>query len=149
MVEYIKTAFAAIGAGVAFAFGGWDTIVYVLLAFMALDYITGVVKAIKAKTLSSKIGLNGLFKKCAILVVVVVAVLLDHQINNGSFIFRDIVCYFYIANEGISILENTVDIGVKVPRKLVEILDRFDKDSDITTESQTTEKGEDENGKED
>ena len=120
--EIFNTVAALVCSGLAYLFGAWDSAIQVLILFIALDYITGVWGAVVLKRVSSVIGINGIFKKATILIVLITAVLLDRLINNGTWAFRTLVCYFYIANEGISILENAVIIGIPVPNKLVDIL---------------------------
>lgn len=101
--------------------GPWDTLIAVLLAFVALDYLMGVINAICKQTLSSAVGFKGLAKKVAIFVMVGLAALLDRVAPmNGA--IRAAVCLFYIANEGISILENAGAIGLPLPDKLKETL---------------------------
>lgn len=120
--EFFNTGVALFGSLLAYLFGVWDTSLEVLILFIALDYITGVWGACVLKRVSSEIGINGIFKKITVLIVLIMAVLLDRLINNGTWAFRTLVCYFYIANEGISILENAVIIGIPVPDKLVDLL---------------------------
>ncbi|WP_142414378.1 phage holin family protein [Hathewaya massiliensis] len=112
------------GSGTLFTalFGSWDLALQILIIFMVLDYIMGVLIALSNKTLSSNIGFKGLLKKTVILVVLIVAVCLDRLLNTGNWVFRTLVCYFYIANEGISILENCACLGVPVPKKITEAL---------------------------
>ena len=106
-------------------FGGWDIALIVLVAFMVLDYATGMMWAYIQKTLNSQIGFRGLIKKCMILVVLIIAVLLDRMINSGTAVFRTLVCYFYIANEGISLLENVSHLGLPIPDKLKNALQQL------------------------
>ncbi|MBK5243050.1 holin family protein [Clostridium sp.] len=120
--EVFNTVIAFVCSVLAYLFGAWDNSIQVLILFIALDYITGVWGACVLKRVSSIIGINGILKKATILIVLIMAVLLDRLINNGTWAFRTLVCYFYIANEGISILENAVIIGIPVPDKLVDIL---------------------------
>ena len=87
-----------------------------------MDYLTGVIKAFVNKEVSSSIGLVGIARKSLILLVLIVAVLLDRLINSGTWLFRTIVCYFYIANEGISLLENTIAMGLPVPEQIKDAL---------------------------
>jgi toxin secretion/phage lysis holin len=110
-----------------YLFGGWDTPIIVLLWFMGIDYITGLLSACLQCKLNSKIGYKGIAKKASILVVLIVAVLLDRLLNSGIWVFRTLVCYFYIANEGISILENCGKCGVPLPRKLIKALEQLKK----------------------
>ncbi|WMJ81984.1 phage holin family protein [Clostridium sp. MB40-C1] len=112
------------GAGTVFTglFGGWDLALQILIIFMILDYTMGVVIAWINKKLSSKTGFKGLLKKSVIFAVLIVAVSLDKLLNTGSWVFRTLVCYFYIANEGISILENCACLGVPIPKQLRDTL---------------------------
>lgn len=122
IIFYLKIVFGAIGGAITFLFGGADIALYVLLAFLVIDYITGVINAILKKKLSSEVGGHGIAKKIMILVVLIVAALLDRLLGNEAWMFRTIVCYFYIANEGISILENAGEIGIPVPQKILTAL---------------------------
>lgn len=112
------------GAGTLFTalLGSWDLALQILIIFMVLDYIMGVLIALSNKTLSSNAGFKGLLKKTVILVVLIVAVSLDKLLNTGSWVFRTLVCYFYIANEGISILENCACLGLPIPEKITDAL---------------------------
>ncbi|AJA50048.1 toxin secretion/phage lysis holin [Clostridium pasteurianum DSM 525 = ATCC 6013] len=118
---------AGIGGACTYIFGGWDTPLIVLILFMGIDYITGLVGAAYQNKLNSKIGYKGIAKKASILIVIIVAVLLDRLINNNVWVFRSLVCYFYIANEGISILENVGKTGVPYPPKLLNVLEQLKK----------------------
>ncbi|GFZ30717.1 hypothetical protein CSC2_12430 [Clostridium zeae] len=118
----LKTSIAAIGTGVTWAFGAWDTALMVLIAFMALDYSTGLLKAYINKVISSDVGLRGIARKAVIFIVLIVAVLLDRLLNTGTWVFRTLVCYFYIANEGISLLENCTGLGLPIPVQLKDAL---------------------------
>ena len=98
---------------------------------MILDYITGVIYAYVIKTLNSEIGFKGLIKKCMILAVLVVGVALDRMLgNDGTWVFRTLVCYFYIANEGISLLENISNLGVPIPNKIKNALEQLNNDEE-------------------
>lgn len=122
VLEYLKYYIMVIGAGLTWLFGAWDTAVMVLILFMVVDYITGVIKGWYTKELSSDTGLKGLARKFLILLIIMVAVLLDRLLNTGTWVFRTLACYFYIANEGISILENVIVLGLPVPDKLKDAL---------------------------
>lgn len=130
-------ALAAVGAVAAQALGGWDVALKALLSFMAADYITGLIVAAvfrrSPKTqrgaLSSSAGFMGLLRKCCILLVVLLAVVLDSMAGTGGFI-RAGVCLFFTANEGLSILENLGLMGVPYPRFLREMLEAMRKRSD-------------------
>ena len=121
-LEYLKYPVMVCGTGITWLFGCWDVAMIVLISFMVIDYITGFIKAWYTKTLSSDTGLRGIARKFLIIVVLIVAVLLDRLLNTGTWVFRTLACYFYIANEGLSILENIVELGLPVPDKLKEAL---------------------------
>jgi toxin secretion/phage lysis holin len=125
--EIFNTIIAIMCSFLTYIFGGWDTCLKVLVLFMSLDYFTGFMGGIINKNLSSAVGFRGILKKTTILSVLIVAVLLDRLLNNGTWVFRTLVCYFYIANEAISLLENAVKIGVPVPQKLVDTLEQLKK----------------------
>lgn len=111
-----------LGTTITWLFGTWDTAIMVLVTFMALDYLTGIVRAYINKEVSSAVGLKGIAKKAVIFVVLIVAVLLDRLLNTGTWVFRTLICYFYIANEGISLLENCAGLGLPIPEKLKDAL---------------------------
>lgn len=120
-------AAAAVCGAVAGAFGGWDRLLPVLLAMMAIDYLSGVTVALLGRSqktgyggLSSKVGARGIAKKGLMLLVVLVAALLDRAAETA--VFRDGACWFYIANEGLSLLENLSLAGVPFPKRLKELL---------------------------
>lgn len=118
----IKYLTAIIGTTFTWLFGAWDTALTVLICFMILDYVTGVMRAFINKEVSSNIGLIGIARKSLILVVLIVGVLLDRLLNAGTWVFRTLIAYFYIANEGISLLENCVGLGLPIPQKLQDTL---------------------------
>lgn len=120
--EIIKICVATVGTTFTWLFGAWDTALTVLVCFMILDYITGVLRAFINKEVSSNIGLIGIARKSLILVVLIVGVLLDRLLNEGTWVFRTLIAYFYIANEGISLIENCVGLGLPVPQKLQDTL---------------------------
>lgn len=118
----LKTIIASVGTGFTWLFGAWDIALIVLIAFMVLDYATGLIKAYVNKEVSSDVGLKGIARKSLILIVLIVAVMLDRLLNTGTWVFRTLVCYFYIANEGISLLENCAQMGLSIPDKLKDAL---------------------------
>lgn len=120
MFNSISVAFGVIGGLVVSFLGGWDGLAITLVSFIVLDWITGLLKAIYNKNLSSYTGFRGIIKKVVILIVVGVTVLLEK--NMGIPAIREIVMMFFIANEGISLLENVSQMGVPFPDKLKEIL---------------------------
>ena len=113
---------AAIGGGLAYLFGPWDAPIMVLLAVVALDYFTGVACAAVARELCSSVGFKGLLKKVFIFVLVALAAMLDKLAPATNGAVRSAVCMFYIANEGISILENAVGLGLPLPEVLKNAL---------------------------
>lgn len=127
---WTQTAFAGIGGLLGWYLGGLDSFLYTLIAFAAVDYITGVLRAIVEKQLSSRIGAHGIAKKAAIFLVVGVGHLIDFYLlgSNGSPL-RTAVIFFYIANEGISLMENATAIGLPVPERLKEVLAQLHKKS--------------------
>lgn len=114
--------------GVAYFLGGWDNALQTLLLVMALDYITGICKAIKQKKLNSKAGLLGFLKKFGYLVIVALAVVIDH-LSGETGVVRTMVIYFFIANDGLSILENWGAIGLPLPKKIFELLEQLKNDN--------------------
>ena len=122
MMDWIKYAFSAIGCGCAAIWGNLDGLLLALLIFITADYITGVTKAIYKKQLSSELGFKGLLRKVLIMIVVGIANVLDVYVLKNGPIFRSGACMFYIANEGISIMENVAEMGVPFPTKLKEKL---------------------------
>lgn len=117
-----KFIIAGLGTSLTWLFGAWDKALTVLICFMFLDYITGVIRAFINKEVSSDVGLIGIARKSLILVVLIVGVLLDRLLNSETWVFRTLIAYFYIANEGISLLENCVGLGLPVPQKLQDTL---------------------------
>ena len=118
----IQMAVAALGGWLGYFLGGMDGLMIALIIFMALDYVTGLMCAVIDKKLSSAVGFKGICKKVLIFILVGVANIVDKQIiGNGSAI-RTAVIFFYLSNEGISILENTALIGLPVPQKLKDVL---------------------------
>lgn len=107
-------------------FGGLDAVLAALLIFITLDYITGIIAAIVEGKLSSKVGFLGLLKKIVILMIVVVAHTIGQALGISE--IRSLVIGFYIANEGLSILENAGRIGVPLPKKLMDVLEQLKND---------------------
>ncbi|MDM0922489.1 phage holin family protein [Clostridium perfringens] len=122
LFDYIKLLVIALGTGFTWLFGVWDIPLVVLVVFMVLDQLTGVIRGYVNKELSSDVGLKGIARKCVILIILIVAVMLDRLLNTGSWMFRTMVAYFYIANEGISLLENCASLGAPIPDKLKHAL---------------------------
>ena len=119
----IKTGFAGFGGLIGWYLGGMDGFLYTLIAFVAVDYITGVLRAIVEKRLSSRIGAKGIAKKVVLFLVVGIGHLIDTYLLGGQGApLRTAVIFFYIANEGVSLLENATAIGLPVPERLKDVL---------------------------
>ena len=130
MNNIFNSVVAVIATFFTWIFGTWDIAIAILIIFMVLDYLTGVIVAYQNRTLNSEVGFKGLIKKCMILVILIVAVMLDRLLNTGTWVFRTLVCYFYIANEGISLLENVSNLGVKIREKLKDALEQLNKEDE-------------------
>lgn len=128
--EWYRIMIMGIASIINTAFGGADSLFKTLIAFMVLDYITGLCCAILTKTVSSKVGAKGIGKKVGILIMITITVLVENNILFTTSL-RYAVILFYISNEGISITENIVKLGVPVPKQIMEILNNlFDGDKD-------------------
>lgn len=126
-MQYI---FAAMGGSIGAVLGGFDGFLYALIVFVIVDYMTGVMVGILNKELSSQIGYRGIFKKVVIFSLVAVAHIIDtHVIQNGS-VLRTSVIFFYLSNEGISILENAALIGLPIPKKIKDVLEQLKENED-------------------
>jgi len=128
----IQLGFAAVGGWLGYFLGGCDGLLYALLAFVVLDYLTGIMCAIADKKLSSNVSFRGLAKKVLIFVMVGVGHLLDTQILGATGVLRTAIIFFYMSNEGLSLVENAAYLGLPVPEKLKLVLqqlhDRSEKD---------------------
>ena len=129
MDKLIQTITAAICGIVGFLYGKADGMIYALLAFIILDYVTGLTVACINKNLSSEVGFKGIAKKVVILLLVAVGHILDVYILGGGAVCRSTVIGFYLANEGISILENAGNLGIPLPKKLVSVLTQLKNDN--------------------
>jgi toxin secretion/phage lysis holin len=117
-IHTLQIIFAAIGGYIGWFLGGFDGLLYALVAFVVIDYITGIMAAILEKKLSSNIGFKGIFKKVLIFTFVGIGHIVDiYILQNGSAV-RTAVIFFYLSNEGLSIIENATKIGLPVPEKL-------------------------------
>ena len=121
----IQAIFTAIGGWLGYFLGGFDGLLYALLVFVILDYITGVMCAVADKKLSSQVGFKGICRKVLIFALVGIGHLLDtHVIGSGS-ILRTAVTFFYLSNEGLSLIENAAYLGLPIPAKLKTILEQL------------------------
>lgn len=125
----MQVVFSLLGSFLGWFFGGGDGFLYVLIAFVIIDYITGVINAIISKALSSEIGFKGICKKMMIFILVGVAHLIDLFILQEGTAIRTAVIFFYLANEGLSILENSSKLGLPIPKKLKKVLAQINKRS--------------------
>lgn len=121
MKNWILNIFSLITTGFVYLVGGVDFSLIALVIVMTLDYITGVISAIYNKELSSEIGFKGILKKVLMLCILGLAVVID-RLTGESGAIRTLVIYYYVANEGISILENLVECDVPFPDKIIEVL---------------------------
>ena len=126
LLETIKVVFVAIDGYIGFYLGEIDAFIYTLLDFVIADYITGVLRAGVERKLSSAIGFKGIAKKIMIFIVVGIVNLCDVNLIRGDgTMIRTAIIFFYIANEGLSILENSIALGLPVPEKLKRVLEQF------------------------
>ena len=130
----IDSIAGAVGAVLGFMYGEVNGLFWALIAFMALAYITGVIVAVIEKRLSSEVGFRGLAKKFLILVFVAVGHIADTYILGGTPAAMSAVMLFYIANEGISIIENAAALGLPVPKKLTSIMEQIKNKSESEEE---------------
>ena len=118
----IQLVFTGIGGWLGYFLGGYDGLLYALVVFMVVDYVTGVMCAINDKKLSSSVGFRGICRKVLILMLVGIANILDVTVIGTGAILRTAVIFFYLSNEGVSLLENAGHLGLPIPEKLKEIL---------------------------
>jgi toxin secretion/phage lysis holin len=128
ILNAIQIGFTAVGGYLGWFLGGYDGFLYALILFVVLDYITGVMLAILMKELSSNIGFKGIFKKILIFMVVAVGHTIDVYVLGSGSAVRTAVIFFYLSNEGISIIENASKIGLPIPEKLKKIFDELKKE---------------------
>lgn len=129
-IHTLQLLFTAIGGYIGWFLGGFDGLVYALVAFVVIDYITGVMVAVLEKKLSSNIGFKGIFKKVLIFTFVGIGHIIDfHIIKNGSAV-RTAVIFFYLSNEGLSIVENATRIGLPVPEQLKAVFKELKKEDE-------------------
>lgn len=127
MKEFICTILSGTTTVLIYLFGGFDVALSCLVIAIALDYISGIIKAFYTKQLSSKIGFKGLLKKIGILILVMVSVLVDRVAGNSGAI-RTLVIYYFVANEGLSIVENLAETNIPIPAVLKRALKAIKKE---------------------
>lgn len=121
----IQIAFTAFGGFLGWFLGGVDGFLYALIAFTVIDYITGVMCAITDKNLSSSIGFKGICRKVLIFTLVGIGNIVDVYVLGQGGVLRTAVIFFYLSNEGVSILENSARLGLPIPEKLKEVLEQL------------------------
>ena len=121
----VQMVFAAIGGWLGYFLGGCDGLLYALIAFVVIDYITGVMCAVADKKLSSTVGFKGICRKMLIFLLVGIANILDVQVIGSGSVLRTAVIFFYISNEGVSLVENAAHLGLPVPDKLKDVLEQL------------------------
>lgn len=121
----IQLVFAAVGGWLGWLLGGCDGLLFALVAFVVIDYITGIMCAVVDKKLSSAVGFKGIFKKVLIFALVGVGHILDTRVIGAGSVLRTAVIFFYLSNEGISLLENAGHLGLPIPKKLKSILEQL------------------------
>jgi len=121
----IQVAFTAVGGWLGWFLGGCDGLIYALLAFVVIDYITGVMCAVVDRQLSSEVGFKGICKKVLIFLMVGIANILDTKVIGTGSVLRTAAIFFYISNEGISLLENASHLGLPVPSAVKTVLEQL------------------------
>ena len=121
----IQLIFAAIGGWLGWFLGGCDGLLYALLAFVVVDYITGIMCAVSDHSLSSEVGFKGICRKVLVFLLVGIGHILDAQVIGTGSVLRTAVIFFYISNEGVSLLENAAHLGLPVPEKIKAVLEQL------------------------
>ena len=134
----LQMAIAAIGGWLGYFLGGMDGLLTALIAFMAIDYITGLMCAVADNRLNSAVGFKGICKKVLIILLVGVAHIVDvHVVGTGNALRGAVVC-FYLSNEGVSLLENAAHLGLPIPEKLKTVLEQLHDRDDGTNDNEGT-----------
>ena len=121
----IQMVITAIGGWLGYFLGGCDGLLFALMAFVVIDYITGVMCAINDRKLSSEVGFRGICRKVLIFLLVGIANILDVQVIGTGSVLRTAVIFFYLSNEGVSLIENAAHLGLPVPDKLKAVLEQL------------------------
>ena len=121
----VQLVFTAIGGWLGYFLGGCDGLIIALVVFVVVDYLTGILCAIADKSLSSEVGFKGIAKKVVIFMLVGVANILDVEVIGTGSVLRTAVIFFYLSNEGISLLENSAHLGLPIPKKLKDVLEQI------------------------
>ncbi len=121
----IQFVFTMIGGWLGYFLGGCDGLLYALLIFIICDYITGVMCAVSDKKLSLAVGFRGICRKVLIFILVGIANVIDINVLGQVGVLRTAVIFFYISNEGLSLIENSAHLGLPIPNKLKEVLEQL------------------------
>ena len=121
----VQVVFTAVGGWLGWFLGGCDGLLYALIAFVVIDYITGIMCAVADKKLSSAVGFKGICKKVLIFALVGLGYILDTRVIGAGSVLRTAVIFFYLSNEGVSLVENAAHLGLPVPKKLKEVLEQL------------------------
>lgn len=121
----IQLVFAAVGGWLGYFLGGCDGLLIALVIFVTCDYLTGIMCAITDKKLSSEVGFKGICRKVLIFLLVGIAHILDVQVIGTGSVLRTAVIFFYLSNEGVSIIENAAHLGLPIPEKLKAVLEQL------------------------
>ena len=121
----IQFIFTAVGGWLGYFLGGCDGLLYALIAFVAIDYITGLMCAVIDRKLSSAVGFKGIFRKVLIFLLVGIANIIDVQVVGTGAVLRTAVIFFYISNEGVSLLENAGHLGLPIPERVKTVLEQL------------------------
>ena len=138
----IQAVFAAVGGWLGYFLGGCDGLLYALLAFVVLDYLTGVMCAVADRKLSSAVGFKGICRKVLIFALVGIGHLLDTQVIGTGSVLRTAIIFFYISNEGLSLVENAAYLGLPIPSKLHKVLEQLHDRAEKEEETQDKKDGE-------
>lgn len=128
MKEVLQSIIAVVSTGLVYLLGGFDVALMALVIAIVLDYISGVLKAYVTKELSSRIGFKGIIKKVGVLIVVMLAVIIDN-VTGGTGAIRTLVIYYFVANEGLSVIENLGQAGVPIPQSIKKALKALKKEN--------------------
>ena len=134
----IQVVFAAVGGWLGYFLGGCDGLLMALVLFVIVDYITGVMCAAADHVLSSAVGFKGICRKVLIFLLVGMANILDVSVIGNGSVLRTAVIFFYISNEGVSLLENAGHLGLPIPEKLRDVLEQLHDRSEKETEKEQT-----------
>ena len=121
----VQMVFAAVGGWLGYFLGGCDGLLIALVVFAVVDYITGVMCAINDQKLSSEVGFRGICRKVLIFILVGIANILDVEVIGTGSVLRTAIIFFYLSNEGVSLLENAAHLGLPVPQKLKDVLEQL------------------------